>query len=57
MKFENVTVEIDEHRWNIRIHITHPNGEKETYVASADGHYTSESGIWFGTQKEHDESY
>jgi len=56
VKFENVTVEIDESRWNIRIHITHPDGKKETYIASSDGHYTSGDGIYFGTQEEY-ESY
>ena len=56
MKFENVTVEIDESRWNIRIHITHPDGRVEVYRASADGHYTSGSGIWFGTQEEYEDT-
>lgn len=56
MKFENVTVEIDEHRWYIRISITHPDGKEEVYFASSDAHYTSGDGIWFGTQEEY-ESY
>lgn len=55
MKFENVTVEMSKSRWDVHIIITHPNGKKTIYVASADSHYTDRDGIWFGTQKEYEE--
>ena len=55
MRFENVTVEISEGRWDIRIIITLPNGEVKTYVASADGAFTYSDGIWFGTQEEYED--
>lgn len=57
MKFENVTVEIVKSRWDIRIMITHPNGDEETYVASADGGYTYNDGIWFGTLKQWEDEW
>jgi len=55
MRFENVTVEISEGRWDIRIIITLPNGEVKTYIASADGSFTYSDGIWFGTQEEYED--
>ena len=53
MKFENVTVEIVQNRWNIQIIITHPNGKVEKF--RADAGYLSGDAIWFGTEKEHDD--
>lgn len=58
MKYENVDVEFDRRRWNVRIKITdRDTGEEvETFVASADSGLTYGDGIFFGTAEDYEEA-
>ena len=55
MKFENVTVEIDQARWDVTITITTQTGEIKKFIASADSFFTEHNGIFFCSYEEYNQ--
>lgn len=49
-------VEITVGRWGVYITIHTTDSKTHNYVASADGAFTDQSGIWFGTLEEYREA-
>lgn len=53
IKFDDVEeVTLTKGRWMLFITLRLKSGEVQQYVATADSHYTGNSGIWFGTAQE-----
>lgn len=44
---------VEEKRWDVRITFRLADGTERTMIASADGYYTDQSGVWWGTAAEH----
>lgn len=49
------TVVITKSRWQVTIRGVDMNGNRVTYIASADSAHTYNDGIWFGTEQELEE--
>ena len=51
MRYENVNVDIQPHRWYVNIDFEHPDGTVEQWVAAGGGEF---SGVFWGTKDDYD---
>ena len=53
MRYENVTVDIDQHRWYVNIDITKDDGTIDQWVAAGGEEW---SGVFWGTREDYNEA-